>query len=215
MWIWALGWEDPLGERNSNPLQYSCLENSMDREHMCLKESDTTEHIIINYRRVQVLGLYILFSSFTFSFEGLADISSIVIFPLVNVSIWFALHMMLVYDLLSKVGPSVVDGLNYCNTMWYHCNYYIILWTIGGDGGIVAKSCPTLATPWTVALQAPLSMGFSRQEYWSGLLFPSPENLPDPGIELRSPALQADSLLTEVWRKPHELEIIMVITNVH
>ena len=58
-------------------------------------------------------------------------------------------------------------------------------------------------------------MGFSRQEYWSGLLFPSPENLPDPGIELRSPALQADSLLTEVWRKPHELEIIMVITNVH
>ena len=55
-------------------------------------------------------------------------------------------------------------------------------------------------------------MGFSRQEYWSGLLFPSPGNLPDPGIEPRSPALQADSLLTEVQRKPHELEIIMVIT---
>ena len=76
-----------LGERNSNPLQYSCLENSMDREHMCLKESDTTEHVIINYRHVQVLRLYILFSSFTFSFESLTDISSIVIFPLVNVSI--------------------------------------------------------------------------------------------------------------------------------
>ena len=42
--------------------------------------------------------------------------------------------------------------------------------------------------------QAPLSMKFSRQEYWSGLPFPSPEDLPDPGIELRSPALQADSL---------------------
>ena len=51
-------------------------------------------------------------------------------------------------------------------------------------------------TPWTVAHQAPLSMGFSRQEYWSGLLFPSPGNLPDPGIEPGSPALQADSLLT-------------------
>ena len=51
-------------------------------------------------------------------------------------------------------------------------------------------------TPWTIAYQAPLSMGFSRQEYWSGLLFPSPGNLPDPGIEPGSPALQADSLLT-------------------
>ena len=58
------------------------------------------------------------------------------------------------------------------------------------------KSCPTLATPWTVACQVPLSMGFSRREYWSGLLFPSPGDLPDPGIEPRSPALQADSLLT-------------------
>ena len=50
------------------------------------------------------------------------------------------------------------------------------------------------ATPWTVALQAPPSMGFSRQEYWSGLPFPSPGGLPDPGIEPRSPALQADAL---------------------
>ena len=48
------------------------------------------------------------------------------------------------------------------------------------------------ATPWTVAHQAPLSMGFSRQEYWSGLPFPSPGDLPDPGIEPRSPVLQAD-----------------------
>ena len=46
------------------------------------------------------------------------------------------------------------------------------------------------ATPWTVAQQAPLSMGFSRQEHWSGLPFPSPGDLPDPGIEPRSPALQ-------------------------
>ena len=53
------------------------------------------------------------------------------------------------------------------------------------------------ATPWTVAYQAPPSMGFSRQEYWSGLPFPSPEDLPDPGIEPKSPALQADSLLSE------------------
>ena len=49
------------------------------------------------------------------------------------------------------------------------------------------------ATPWTVAYQASLSVGFSRQEYWSGLLFPSPGDLPDPGIEPRSPALEADA----------------------
>ena len=52
-------------------------------------------------------------------------------------------------------------------------------------------------TPWTVALQAPLSMRFSRQEYWSGWPFPSPGDLPDSGIELESRALQADSLLSE------------------
>ena len=51
--------------------------------------------------------------------------------------------------------------------------------------------------PWTVAYQAPLSMEFSTQEYWSGLPFPSPGDLPDPGTEPGSPALQADSLLSE------------------
>ena len=73
------------------------------------------------------------------------------------------------------------------------------------DGGLVAKSCPTLVTPWTVAHQALLSMEFSRQEYWSGLPFPPPGDLPDPGIEPRSPALQADSLLMELQGKPTEL----------
>ena len=51
-------------------------------------------------------------------------------------------------------------------------------------GGLVAKLCLTLMTPWTVGCQAPLSVRFSRQEYWSGLPFPSPGNLPKPGIEL-------------------------------
>ena len=49
------------------------------------------------------------------------------------------------------------------------------------------------ATPWAVAYQAPLSRGFSRQEYWSGLPFPSSGDLPNPGIEPRSPALEADA----------------------
>ena len=57
------------------------------------------------------------------------------------------------------------------------------------------------ATPWTLAYQAPLSMGFSRQEYWSGLQFPSPGDLSDPGIEPGSPALQADALPSELQGK--------------
>jgi len=68
--------------------------------------------------------------------------------------------------------------------------------TVHGDGGLLAKSYPTLVTLWTVARQAPLSIGFSRQEYWNGLPFPTPGDLPHRGIEPRSPALQADSLLT-------------------
>ena len=63
------------------------------------------------------------------------------------------------------------------------------------------------ATPWTH--QAPPSMGFSRQEYWSGLPFPSPEDLPDPGIEPRSPTLQADSLSSEPTFLPVSFNMIL------
>ena len=69
-------------------------------------------------------------------------------------------------------------------------------------GGLVAKSCPTLAGPRTGDHQPPLSSGFPRQEYWGGLLFPSPGDLPDPGIERGSLALQVDSLPSEPPGKP-------------
>ena len=59
------------------------------------------------------------------------------------------------------------------------------------------------ATPWTVAYQAPLSVEFSRQEYWSGLPYPCPGDLPNPRIEPRSPALQADTLPSEPPGKPN------------
>ena len=59
-------------------------------------------------------------------------------------------------------------------------------------------------TPWTIVHQAPLPVEFSRQEYWIGLPFPSPGDLPNPGIEPQSPALQADSLLSEPPGKPPE-----------
>ena len=69
---------------------------------------------------------------------------------------------------------------------------------------VKSLSCVRLfATPWTVASQAPLSMGFSKQEYWSRLPFPSPGDLPNPGIEPGSPTLQADALSSEPPGKPH------------
>ena len=62
------------------------------------------------------------------------------------------------------------------------------------------------ATPWTVAYQIPQSMEFSRQEYWTGLPFPSPGDLPDPGIEPGSSILQADSLPSEPPGKPQQAD---------
>ena len=61
----------------------------------------------------------------------------------------------------------------------------------------VTQCVRLFVTPWTIACQAPPSMGFSRQEYWSGLTFPSPGDLPDPGIKPKPPALQANSLPSE------------------
>ena len=72
-------------------------------------------------------------------------------------------------------------------------------------GGLVTKSCPTLMTSWIVVCQAPLFMEFSRQEHWSGLPFPSPGDLPDPGIEPRSPALQKILYQLSYEGSPHHL----------
>ena len=68
---------------------------------------------------------------------------------------------------------------------------------------VKSLSCVRLfVTLWTVTYQVTLTIGFSRQECWSGLPFPSPGYLPDPGIEPRSPALQADALPSETQKKP-------------
>ena len=82
----------------------------------------------------------------------------------------------------------------------------LIQFSVDGQGNVSSLlfkvkmkslSVRLFVTPWTVAYHASPSMGFSRQEYWSGLPFPSPGNLPDPGIEPRSPALEADTLTSE------------------
>ena len=70
---------------------------------------------------------------------------------------------------------------------------------------LVVQLCPTLCNSMVCGTSGPLSVGFSRQAYWSGVPFPSPEDLPDPGIEPGSPALQADSLLSKPPGKPTKI----------
>ena len=94
---------------------------------------------------------------------------------------------------------------------WFIATRANTLWKKQTAGCVlVTQLCLTLCDPmdWEPgALQAPPSMKFSRQEYWSGLPFPSPGDLPDPGIEPRSPALQADSLPSDPPWKPYTLEL--------
>ena len=77
------------------------------------------------------------------------------------------------------------------------------IYVVGG-GGLVAKPCPTLVTPWIVACQAPLSMRFSRQEYWSRLPFPTLGDLPDPGIKPVFPTLAGRFFTYVLPGKPRE-----------
>ena len=92
-----------------------------------------------------------------------------------------------------------------------------ILFMCCGGGGLVTKSNLTLETPWAVACQTPLSMGFSRQEYWSGLPFPFPRDLPNPGIKPITSALQADSLPTElqVMLSRYQNSNVPLLFNIH
>ena len=83
----------------------------------------------------------------------------------------------------------------------FHFHIYLLLCVLHAIHKLL-QSCPTVCDPMTVAHQAPLSMGFSRQEYWSGLPCPSPGDLPKPGSKPRSPSLQANSLPAEPQRKP-------------
>ena len=92
-------------------------------------------------------------------------------------------------------GDLQTQGSNLCLSCLLH-------WQAGSlplseRGSEVAQLCPTLCDPMDGGYQAPPSMGFSRQEFWSGLPFPSPGDLPDSGIKPRSPALQADALPSE------------------
>ena len=110
----------------------------------------------------------------------------------------FVLHMVR----SSRIGAMAVRLKAYilCRVFFFFSDFSD--YKCNGDGCLVTKLRPTLSTPWTVACQAPLSTGFPRQGYWSGLPFPPPGNIPDPGTEPRTPALQEDSFTSELPRKP-------------
>ena len=82
---------------------------------------------------------------------------------------------------LTVISGCAFDNLIQFGTVYLHFRFWCVR----------AQSCPILCDPWTVARQAPPSMGFPRQEYWSGLPFPTPGDLPDPGIEPVSPVSSA------------------------
>ena len=89
-------------------------------------------------------------------------------------------------ELLKQEGKGQEQPLEECHsqkTQHQLIRAFSLCYTIYGGGGLVSKLRLTHATPWTVALQAPLSMGFLREEYWSGLPFPPPWDLPSPGME--------------------------------
>ena len=100
------------------------------------------------------------------------------------------------HALLQRIFPTQGSNSGLPHYRWIlYCLSHTIKKIYGG--GLVAKSCPTLATPWTIPCQCPLTMGFSGKEYWSGLLFPSPGGLPNPGIEPVSPTLAGGYFPTE------------------
>ena len=122
--------------------------------------------------------------------------------PTVVVSFFFFfLHLFFGHSIW-HVGAKFPDqGSNPCPPQW-KCG---VVLTTGPPGKFLRQFLKVtslsrvqlFATPWTVAYQAPQSMEFSRQEYWSGLPFPSPGDLPDPGIEPGSPTFQADALTSD------------------
>ena len=163
------------GGGHGNPLQYSCLENPMDRgawqatDHEVPKsQTQLTKHTTEWLSTAQ---------------EYLCKGHLSKFWP------WLGLPSVLNPPAASQFPPIWPKALLFGCTPWQGI---LVPVCVCGSHSVLSDS----VTPWTVAHQAPLSMGFSRQEYWSGLPFPSPGDLPYPGIEPSSPALQIPHCLS-------------------
>ena len=128
--------------------------------------------------------------------EHLAHHSS---YPAIPPCLWLKCLGKLWHESLSFAVPSL--SFLICQLVC-HFNFHLILMKITFCHVLSHSHAQLFATPWTVAHQSPLSIEFSRQKYYRGLSFPSPGDLPNPGIEPASPALQVDSLPTKPSGKP-------------
>ena len=127
---------------------------------------------------------------------------------------WISLAFSLIQQMLA-IWPLV--PLPFLNSACLNCRNSLSIWRLTSYQIYVLCFCSAMSlfvTPWTVTCKAPLSMGFSRQGYWSGLPCPLPGALPDPGIEPRSPALQADSLPSEPAETPYQI-VWNIFSHIH
>ena len=140
-----------------------------------------------------LLNKYVIISDFPFSFWFSAVLLGVGVFILFHLFFWKIIyHYVFKYDFCSSVFLSL--DLFSLSSSSFFCFSSLIFRTPLKEVKVKSLSHLCLfATPWIVAYQASPSMGFSRQEYWSGLPFPSPGDLTDPRIEHGSPALQADA----------------------
>ena len=117
--------------------------------------------------------------------------------------LFYTLHITSFRGTVGVLLPLLLPLFFFKTLLWNKCHQTSLLITA------VLSSCSVIpssfASPWTVARQAPLSMGFSRQEYWNGLPFPSPGKLPDPGIKPTSSKLASRFFTTEPPGNPHSL----------
>ena len=202
------------GEGNGNPLQYSCLGNPWTEEPGGLLSLGlqrvwfdwvTKQQRLLKeqFSLPDLLGLSCEAHSLwqVHSRQWLSVSSALSLQPpLWN---WMVLCVLLFLKNVRKIRTEE-EG----REGWLSASSAIIPATYSGDGGLVTKLYLTLVTPWTIAGKASLSMGFSRQEHWSGLPFPPPGDLPHPGLKSASSALQEDSLLLSHKGSPTTIYIL-------
>ena len=168
--VWSLGWEDPLEKEMGTHSNILAWKTPWTDEPGRL-QSMGSQRVGYDWATSLSLSYYLKYSPLeVYSAYPLTVTSTKTHWQTNSASIHFSSLMWRL-----PLSPSHLKGVFWVEMPWSEVKSLSHVWLS--------------VTPWTVAYQAHLSMGFSRQQYWSGLPFPSPGDLPNPGIELRSPAL--------------------------
>ena len=199
-WIHFLSWEDPLEEGMATHSSILAWRLPWTEEPGGVTKSQTWLSNWAQHTRWMWMCEYNIYMFlFRFFFHYIITRYYVLVGYLIysigpqRVAEQLSTHMHTVWSVNLKLlvyPPSPLSSLITISCflrLWVYICFMVV-------GGLVSKLCSTLVIPWTAAHQAPLSMGFPRQECWSGLPFPSPGDLPNPETELMSPILQAVSL---------------------